>query len=421
VKPISLRRRLAVAFAGLTLLVGITVAGIFLLLMYSVEDEMFNRAVDEEVASATRALAEGQQPQPGYPFVQIHTVDELPEAVREALADHAGRREAAGSDGEHYHFRSVPGEGLFVVARVEDYLVIRPMRWDMINLLGILSLSLTILAAGLGAWLAYRFTRPLKRLTTLVSGADPADLPEDFSAQFSDEETGQLARELERGYRRIRELILRERQFTRDASHELRTPLTVMNNALELFGKTSPSEQQGVLLDRARLSLWTMQKSVEALLMLAREDLSTAPRTTVRLLPLIERAIVNHAELLAEHPVDVQVQVSSDFAVTAHEGALQIIVSNLIGNAFQHCQTGCVMISQQGESLRIRNPAIDLPDDLLVRIKEPDVKGNNSSGMGLGLAIVDRLCQRQGWRFGFRQLADDQVEAEIRFNPEDGT
>lgn len=419
-KPTSLRRRLAFAFAALTLFVGLSVAGVSLILIYTVEDAVFNRLIEDEAERVSDALAGGREPQTRLPFVELLPREQLPLKVQTALLDNESRREASGDNGEHFHFRSVKrpdasSPSLYVLGEVEDYLVVRPMRPDIFNFLGVLSLVLTICAAVLGIWLAYRYTRPLERLTDLVGRADPAGLPNQFSGQFDDLETRRLATELETNYRRIGDFIERERRFTREASHELRTPLAVMQNALELLRGQSMTDQQGVWLERIGMAVHVMQQSVEALLMLAREELSSAERTPVRVLPLVERALVNHARQLGEQPVSVDVDLPADWSVLAPEGALQIIVSNLIGNAFVHCGEGEIRVRQASDTLLISNAATELSDELIARATEPEVKGEASEGMGLGLAIVERLCGRLDWEFTFHRAADDTVEAALHF------
>jgi signal transduction histidine kinase len=304
---------------------------------------------------------------------------------------------------------------LYVLAQVDDYLVVRPMRLDVINLLGMLSLVITIGAAALGAWLAYRYTLPLRRLTELVGEADPAGLPAQFAQQFDDLETRQLATRLEQNYGRIAALVERERHFTREASHELRTPLAVINNALELLRAQPMTAQQTLWLERIGLAAGVMQQSVEALLMLAREELGAARRKPVSVLPLVERAVVDQATQLGQRPVSVHVDLPADWSVVAHEGALQVIVSNLVGNAFQHCREGEISVCKSGAALSITNPAAALTAEVAQRATEPEVRGADSEGLGLGLAIVDRLCNRLGWTFTFRRLGDGAVEAAVDF------
>ena len=176
------------------------------------------------------------------------------------------------------------------------------------------------------------------------------------------------------------------------------------------------SDKQSVWLDRIGLAMSVMQHSIEALLMLAREELASAETTLVRVLPLVERAVVNHASQLGERPVSVSVDLPPDWSVTAHEGALQIIVSNLIGNAFQHCIEGEIRVLRTDDALSISNPAAGFPAELAARVTEPEVKGAASEGMGLGLAIVDRLCARLGWKFTFQRSDDNRVEAAVSFS-----
>ena len=72
-----------------------------------------------------------------------------------------------------------------------------------------------------------------------------------------------------------------ERCFTRDASHELRTPLAVIKNAVELSrSKKNGDSADNEVLDRIYNAADQMQRTVQALLLLAREEYAHAQQAT---------------------------------------------------------------------------------------------------------------------------------------------
>jgi signal transduction histidine kinase len=86
--------------------------------------------------------------------------------------------------------------------------------------------------------------------------------------RFPDDEVGMLARGLEALLQRIREFIVREQEFTRDASHELRTPLAVIRSAGECLMPPSRHcrERGRQHVDHIRGSAAQLEQTVATLL-----------------------------------------------------------------------------------------------------------------------------------------------------------
>lgn len=77
---------------------------------------------------------------------------------------------------------------------------------------------------------------PVRRLAELVEKTDPEKMTTDIriADSFPNDEIGYLAKTFDRFTERIRNSIIREKEFVSDAGHELRTPLTVIRTSAEL-------------------------------------------------------------------------------------------------------------------------------------------------------------------------------------------
>jgi signal transduction histidine kinase len=395
-----LRNRLMLAFAGFTVLVAAVFALYVALFVYAVEDQLFETMLDREVAAQQAYHEEhGDWTTPRDGFMSIATTTSaLPDGIADVLREEPRRREFAGKEGRHYHLRSLPsrdaGEpAAWLVAEVSSLLVVRPMRAQIVQLLVWSGVAMVAFALLLGGWLARRTTAPLSRLADAVGDATPERLPPGFAAGFPDDEVGVVARRLDDLIARVRDFVEREREFTRDASHELRTPLTVIRTATERLGmETGLSDAARRHLDHIAQSSRQLEQTVALLLSLAREQASPESETRTPVLPLLERVIVEQSPLLEHKPVEVQVDVATHVFTTLPATVLNILLSNLVGNAFAHTRAGHIVIDMQDSALRIANPGGDVCDVDF----EPFVKGGDSSGFGLGLSIVQRLCERHG-------------------------
>jgi len=303
-----------------------------------------------------------------------------------------------GAEGRHYHLRALQSADAnaapaWLVAEVSALLVVRPMRAQILQLLAWSGAAMVVLALLLGGWLARRTTAPLSRLAEAVGDATPERLPPGFAASYPDDEVGVVARRLDDLIARVRDFVEREREFTRDASHELRTPLTVIRTATERLGmEAGLSDTARRHLDHIAQSARRLEQTVVVLLSLAREQASPGSEMATPVLPVLERVIVEQSPLLEHKPVDVQVDVAGDVFTSLPATVLNILLSNLVGNAFAHTREGQVAVDMDGRTLRIANPGGDVREGDFA----PFAKGDDSNGFGLGLAIVRRLCERHG-------------------------
>ena len=182
-------------------------------------------------------------------------------------------------------------------------------------------------------------------------------------------------------------------RFLAVLSHELRTPLTVIRTATERLGmEPGLSDAARRHVDHIAQSSLHLEQTVALLLSLAREQTSTEAALSVPVLPLLERVIVEQSPLLEHKPVEVQVDVATDVVATLPATVLNILLSNLVGNAFAHTRGGRIVIDMEGRTLRIANPGHGVREEDFA----PFAKGADSNGFGLGLSIVRRLCERHG-------------------------
>ena len=399
----SLRRRIAVAFLGLALFAGVLGGLLAVLFAYTTEDHIFDRLLDLEAVHLRQAGIEAPAlPAPELPFASYFRDAGLPEFLRDSLEAEPGRRELFGDDGRHYHFRRVESDGaapVWIVLQVEDYLVVRPVISEITALLALVVLGIILIAAVVGLYLAHRVTGPLRSLAAEVTVLEPNELPTHWKGRYPPDEVGGLADTLSDAFGRIQRFIDREQRFTQDASHELRTPLAVVESCAAMLADQPDSAQADALVARIRSAATAMHLSVDALLALAREDDSAFAGRRTAVLPIVERAVVNHSALLDGKPVALTVSVDPDWRIAGDAAALQVLVANLVSNAFRYTERGEIRIERDGEDLLVIDTGVGIDEALRPEVTKPSVKGGTSPGLGLGLSIVERLCRRYRWRF----------------------
>lgn len=382
---------------------------------YTVEDRFFERLINDEAAYLQANTIDGQLPAPRQGFFTIHQdTSSMPAIVRETLEDSPQQHEFGSGDGLHYHLYHSTQPQFYLLAEVSEFLVVRPWRTGLLIFLSMSALVMLLLAGGFGYWVANRTARPLTTLAALIEHTDPADLPKGFARQYKDHEVHILATAIEQAMLRIEAFITREQHFTRDASHELRTPISVIKNALELIEKETP--QATDKLARIRGAALNMEQTVSTLLALAREDAGQSAPSAVALLPVIEQQVLDHAYLIGDKAVSVDVDVAASETAHLPAGVLEILLANLLSNAFHFTQAGHVRIHFSGRNLCVSDTGAGLTDEMQQQATQALKKGNDSIGYGLGLSIVQRLCERYGLTFKL-ESSEAGAKACIEFPP----
>jgi len=195
-------------------------------------------------------------------------------------------------------------------------------------------------------------------------------------------------------------------RFIAAASHDLRQPLHALGLFVaQLHGKMRAGERVQIIR-RIEAALSAMNELFSALLDISKLD---AGATTVNVTVFPVSQLLAHAETtfagaarekgLSFKAAPSEAWVRSDFIL------LEQIVFNLITNALRYTQRGGVLVGcrKRGDQLRIEvwDTGVGIPADQhdkifgeFYRLGEPD--RDRRGGLGLGLAIVDRLCRLLG-------------------------
>lgn len=395
---LGLRLRVALAFAAASMLVvGLLGIGLYLA-SERMEEALVDQIVGEELeVLAHRGLAAGTAMTDG-PNLQYYAVADahdpvLPPSLR-GLAP--GMHEIGEGPGE-LHVGVKVRDGLhYVVAydagpheqREADF---RALVW--LSLAGIAAASLA-----LGYGLSGLLTRQVTDLAQRVSRLDPASAAAPLSRPGQEREVAALARALDAYQERINALIAREQEFTTDASHELRTPLTAIVTSCELLLETPGLDERA--RDRVRMiaaAAGRMSEQIETLLLLAREQ-SPALAQTFALADCIDDVAAPLAAELARRQLALDIDVPRDALVTGDRQALHTVLANLLRNAVQHTRQGRVRVAYAAGGIAVSDTGAGIAAEHLPRLFDRYYRtGNRHEGLGVGLAIVKRLCDHHGW------------------------
>jgi len=250
-----------------------------------------------------------------------------------------------------------------------------------------------------------RLTAPLSKLSNQlkqrsVNHFEPLALPDKNATK----EIWLLTSRINEYQEKIQALVERERSFTRYASHELRSPLMVMKGAISLLGHSKEAE----FVERQRLRLKAsadeMDLFVTTLLSLTRDEKYELDEPYQVEQELIESIVKSHKHLLEIKPVDYQIQILAPCLIKVPDSILQIVLGNMIKNAFSCTFEGVVTIQIESNTISVIDTGIGLSD-----------KTEQADGFGLGLLIVKDICQKYDWQFSLKENPDKGCIAKIGF------
>jgi signal transduction histidine kinase len=264
--------------------------------------------------------------------------------------------------------------------------------------LSIVAVAMTLLSALLGIFLSGAATAPVRDLATRVRHRRPEDWSEPLVEHFHDREIEELAGVFDRQLSRMRAFMERERAFGADMSHELRTALAVILSATEvLLDDGTLNEKQKARVQRIDRAAHDMAELGTALLLMARED-HAQPGGGCQVAGVIEEAVEKQRHILASKPVAVDVQTDPALVVAADCGLVDILVSNLVRNAFSYTDAGSVTLHQDSRSLVISDTGRGIPADAVDQAFLRHFRDMASTGAGIGLSLVKQICDRYGWQ-----------------------
>ena len=207
---------------------------------------------------------------------------------------------------------------------------------------------------------------------------------------------------------RLRDVVLREKQFTADASHELRTPLSVIKGTLEVLTRKPREREQYeekirfVISEVDRMSLL-----VDQLLELARYESGAMKASVVDIdLPrLVGASFERLRSAAAEKNISLQLTAAEGVHIHADVSMMTSIIENILTNAIKYSPAGQpVEVNVKKEAEKIACSFSDhgsgIAEDHLPKIfdrfyRVDESRTSQVSGKGIGLAIVKRLAHLQ--------------------------
>ena len=409
----SLTGRLALFFGLMAVIITAFVYAVFIAALYLSEDRVGERRILIDRNYAVTLFEAGAQGE--VRIDDLTTAFNDPSLVPDRYQKYIDNKESfIGEVGDEPHSRMVyigeySHEGvtypLILLSEIDR------IEFDVTELLYATSFVLTLLAIlifSFGALLyrlSQRLIEPFNSLAKQLE-SNKNNLNQEFSVQEGAAiEFRQLTNQLNEYRREINALVKREQAFARYSSHELRTPLTVARGSNKLLLRSQMSEFQHRQVKRVDDAVSQMSEMVDALLGLVRYE-RNQDDAPIRLFSQqeLEQIIAKNSAQASEKQVDVTLEVEGEPSIRATSAILNMLIGNLLRNAIAATNRGKVEITLTQHLISIHDQGEGLTEQY------------NPSGHGLGLLIVEDLCNRYHWDFELINHQDGGCVALVVFD-----
>jgi len=269
-----------------------------------------------------------------------------------------------------------------------------------------------VLALVLGYAISWSLIGPVTKVGSRLDQIAAGDFSQRVDVVNRDElgtlaaNVNRMSAELGHLYQQLEAANLAKSRFLAAASHDLRQPLHALNLfATQLHNESDPAEKTR-LIEQINVATGAMNELFNALLDISKLDAGVlAP--SISEFPanqLLKRIGMTFAAMARERGLRLRI-ISNDAWIRSDFILLERVLLNLVSNALRYTVKGGVVVGcrRRGNLLRVEvwDTGIGVPENQRQNIFKEfyrlgAAEQDRGHGLGLGLAIVDRLCRLLG-------------------------
>lgn len=194
-----------------------------------------------------------------------------------------------------------------------------------------------------------------------------------------------------------------QREFVENAAHELQTPLALFQNKIDTLFQMQLNKEQTHVLGALSRDVAKLNRLNKNLLLLSKiEHEIYLEKNTI----LINEHIEKHLDFFNEQAelkeILINVQISEQLKIIGNSVLTEILINNLVLNAVRHNHDGgSIIIRTMSSELLILNTGVNTPLPIEKLFNRFVKSGASSNGNGLGLAIIKKITELNGWKISY--------------------
>ncbi|MBK1641473.1 two-component sensor histidine kinase [Chromatium okenii] len=245
--------------------------------------------------------------------------------------------------------------------------------------------------------------RPLMRLTRDITHRSAAQLTP-IDLRRAPLEIRPLTTALNGLMARLEQALAAERHFAADASHELRTPFAIIRTYAQIARRSTDAEERNDALAKLIRGVDRATHLIAQLLMLARLQHQTgaAAAGSWSLIATARQVVADKQEYADSKAIALSLHLpdGDPCCVGVAPAALTVLLGNLLDNALKFTPAGgrvtvAVQARRERVVLRVEDSGRGIAPGDQMRVFDRFYRpaGQTEAGAGLGLAIVQRICE----------------------------
>ena len=287
----------------------------------------------------------------------------------------------------------------------------------------ILSMTLLVVALILGLLILNRHIsqKTLKSFYDTINKIKKYDLNthEDFQLKETDvKEFDDLNKVLIAMTERIKNDYYNLKEYTENASHELQTPIAVIISKMELLLQSDCMQEKELkTISDAYEASTKLSRLTNTLLLLSKIGNRQFPEVKkIDLTQIIDTQLSFLEDVIESKKISVN-SPNKPYFVEMNPYLADILISNLLKNAIRHNHNnGTISITANEKQFTIANSGERIQgtsDDIFKRFYK---SSTSDSSVGLGLAIVQKICEVSGFKAVY-SYANNLHNFSIIFHP----
>ncbi|MBS1646434.1 MAG: HAMP domain-containing histidine kinase [Bacteroidetes bacterium] len=185
------------------------------------------------------------------------------------------------------------------------------------------------------------------------------------------------------------------KEFTENASHEIQTPLAVIQSKIEMCLQDERlSPQQAEWLIEAGQAVHNLVNLNKGLITLAKLDNNQVDEPSyINVYETLMERLNAYEDFIESQDISVELKMDKNVFIYINPLFASVLFDNLIKNAIKHNLPtgGIIKIEVSGQFIKISNTGLTPTVDTN-KFFERFYKGSQSNSLGLGLAIVQKIC-----------------------------
>jgi signal transduction histidine kinase len=195
-----------------------------------------------------------------------------------------------------------------------------------------------------------------------------------------------------------------QKTFIENASHELQTPIALLRSKIDLLRQTeAPSSDLVDAIAKIEPLLSRVSRINKNLLLLAKVDNEQFNSSEkLELLAFISHSLTLFEDYIEAKSISVKTHFAENTLLTTNEFLLETLLHNLISNAIKYSDPNSeIQLETSSNGFSIKNEGNEplSSEEIFLRFKRSTAA---ETGSGLGLSIVQEICNKYHWQINYR-------------------